>query len=106
LAILALQRAGFDGTVSYDSEGFRLLLGSAAEGTIRAFLGNAQRDYCMAPDDQHREAVLQHYASVWSGLSAVKPGSIPESLLPAVRARAYFALTRLREAIDDDAKTE
>lgn len=106
LAIAELQRGGFDRTVSYDPQSFRLLLGSADGGFTRAFLGNAQRDYCKASDDAAREAVLKRFAGFWSGSTAVKPGAIPDSLLPAVRGRGYFELARLQKAIDGDGKTE
>jgi hypothetical protein len=106
LAISALQRAGFAYPITYDSQGFRLLLGSAGEGTVRAFLGNAHGDYCKASDDETREAVLQHFAGIWAGLSTIKPGAIPASLLPAVRGRAYFERTRLQAALDGKDDTE
>jgi hypothetical protein len=106
LAISALRRAGFDRPVNYDRDGFRLLIDFADKRSVRAFLGNAQRDYCKSSDDREREAVLRHFSSLWIGLDTVKPGAMADSLLPAVRGRAYFELTKLQEALDGDGKME
>ncbi len=92
----ALRKAGETAKLHYDREAFSL----SAEGQAQRifWLNNVYKEYCAARPD-HRPGLLRNVVRSW----LVPAHSVPESyedvhpdLLPAVRARGYYEVTRLQ----------
>lgn len=91
-----IRQAGSPVAVLYDPSGFRLH--TAEPRGPQLFLENGYREYCNAPAELRE----QHLRRLVRGWGLARP-TIPEEfedvkpdLLPVVRPRAYFELTRLR----------
>ncbi len=99
LLLDAIRKAGETVAIRYDAEEFRLVV----EGEKRFFnLGNIYQEYCATPSAKRRQA-LRHYARSWFSNRKGIPANFEDvgpDLLPAVRNRCSFEITRLKAQID------
>jgi uncharacterized protein YtpQ (UPF0354 family) len=96
----AIQKAGETGEITYEQEEFRLR-GEDENGSI-IFLGNVYEEYCAAQAEQ-REKILKLCVRNWFGHLREMPEEFEDvkpDLLPVVRARSYFELTRLQMEVE------
>jgi hypothetical protein len=96
----AIRQAGETVALRYDAEAFRLVV----EGQDKRFfnLANLYREYCATPSAK-REPVLRHYVRSWFANRKRLPATFEAAafdLLPAVRNRCQFEITRLKAQVD------
>jgi len=96
----AIRQAGETVAIRYDAEAFRLVV----EGEEKRFfnLANVYREYCATPSAKRGRA-LRHYVRSWFANRKRIPASFEDvvlDLLPAVRNRCQFEITRLRAQAD------
>jgi hypothetical protein len=92
----SIRNAGETSEIIYDQQGFQLHDGETESRIV--FLGNAYQEYCSAPAS-NREKILKHWARNWFSSQRQMPEEfedIKHDLLPVVRSRCYFELTRLQ----------
>ncbi len=95
-----IRQAGEKGSIVYEPEEFRLR--GEGKQAFAFFLGNAYKEYCSADEDS-RGRVIGHWARGWFALGKDAPDDFEDvkpDLLPVVRGRSYFDLTRLRGEIE------
>lgn len=94
--------------VHYDKENFRLLLSEAAEEQGYANLSNAFAEYCNLPKgdrDQHISNVVRSICAHQKS----EPDDFEDAkldLLPSLRNRSYFELTRLQTRLEQSNELE
>ena len=96
----AIRQAGETVAIRYDAEAFRLVV----EGEEKRFfnLANVYREYCATPSAKRGRA-LRHYVRSWFANRKRIPASFEDvvlDLLPAVRNRCQFEITRLKAQLD------
>lgn len=96
----ALRQAGETAELRYDAESF--CLRSAAEGPYIFNLDNAYNEY-RAAEGNKRPAVIKAFVRAWFSRHKDVPDELEDArhdLLPAVRPRSFFELTRLRTRLE------
>jgi len=96
----AIREAGETVAIRYDAEEFRLVV----EGEDKRFfsLVNIYREYCALPSAKRRQA-LSHFVRSWFANRKEIPANFEDvgpDLLPAVRNRCSFEMTRLKAELD------
>ena len=100
LLLDAIRQAGETVPIGYDAEEFRLVV----EGEAKRFfnLANIYREYCATPSARRGQA-LRHYVRSWFARRKGVPATFEDvvaDLLPAVRNRCQFEITRLKAQVD------
>ncbi len=101
--IKAIKDAGETQTLRYDAEGFCIVI--EEDGADLLNLGNAYGEYCGAAPEI-RDGIVQRFVRVWFARNSEVPDDYQTAaphLLPAVRNRGYFEMTKLeleRRGID------
>jgi hypothetical protein len=96
----AIHKAGETEKITYEQKKFRLR-GGGEKGSV-IFLGNVYQEYCFAPAE-HREKILKRCVRNWFAHLGEMPEDFEDvkpDLLPVVRARSYFELTRLQVELE------
>jgi hypothetical protein len=91
----AIKDAGEKATLRYDEEEFRLVAEGEAQHLFN--LGNAYAEFCAAAEEE-RPKVVRRFVRSWFSRMKELPADFEDlspDLLPGVRSRAYFELTRL-----------
>src|SRR5262245_18816629 len=96
----AIKQAGETVAIRYDAEEFRLVV----EGEEKRFfnLANIYREYCAMPSAKRGQA-LRHYVRSWFANRKRIPATFEDGvfdLLPTVRDRCQFEITRLKAQVD------
>lgn len=96
----AIRQAGETVAIRYDAEEFRLVV----EGEEKRFfnLVNIYREYCATPGEKRRQA-LSHFVRSWFANRKRIPANFEDvgpDLLPALRNRCSFEMTRLKAELD------
>lgn len=89
-----IRRAGETATLVYDGKEFSV----RGEGPRTVNLGNAYAEYCAAPREQRRD-VVQRWVRGWFAFAKEMPEEYEDArhdLLPTLRSRSYFDVTRLQ----------
>lgn len=93
-----IRRAGETAKLVYDEKQFTV----RGEGPRIVNLGNAYAEYCAAAREQ-RPDVLQRWVRGWFAFAKEMPEEYEDArhnLLPTLRSRSYFDVTRLRMDLD------
>jgi uncharacterized protein YtpQ (UPF0354 family) len=96
----AIREAGETVAIRYDAKEFRLVV----EGGEKRFfnLVNIYREYCAVPSTKRRQA-LSHFVKTWFANRKEIPANFEDvgpDLLPAIRNRCSFEMTRLKAELD------
>lgn len=100
MVLAGIRRSGETRKVTYDRDQYRLVV-EGKEGEM-AYLGNAYQEYCAVPKDLRPE-ILRKYVRTWFSRAKEPPAcyeDVRPDLLPALRSRSYFELTRLRMKLE------
>jgi hypothetical protein len=102
----AIRKAGEKSPIHYDPESFVLRQEAEAKGVM--YLGNVYKEYCAAGDEQ-KQILLKNFVRTWFSHRREPPTDFEDvkpDLLPGVRARCYFEITRMKMKREEEAKLD
>ena len=102
LVVDRLREAGVPGDIVYDPDKFQVTVASEGNGkTAVLHLGNGYRDYCSISEEDRPEALRRYLGAILDAYKTTPEdfADVQSNLLPAVRARSYYELSRLETVI-------
>lgn len=107
MILAGIRQAGETREIQYDPAAFRLHVG-AGKNSNQLFLENGYQEYCAAPKGV-RDQVVGLLVRSWFTVAMKLPEDFEDAkpdLLPVVRSRSYFELTKLRLQLEGETPSD